>query len=37
MKNLLKDLKIESTQTDISRNSNSTILKDLVKMIGTTE
>ncbi|CAD8125817.1 unnamed protein product [Paramecium sonneborni] len=32
MKNLLKDLKIESTQTDIS--SNSTILKDLVKMIG---
>ncbi|CAD8162055.1 unnamed protein product [Paramecium octaurelia] len=32
MKNLLKDLKIESTQTDISNNT--TILKDLVKMIG---
>ncbi|CAD8209117.1 unnamed protein product [Paramecium pentaurelia] len=32
MKNLLKDLKIESTQTNIS--TNSTILKDLVKMIG---
>ncbi|CAD8173527.1 unnamed protein product [Paramecium pentaurelia] len=34
MKNLLKDLKIESTQTDVSRVSNTTILKDLVKMIG---
>ncbi|CAD8121444.1 unnamed protein product [Paramecium sonneborni] len=34
MKNLLKDLNIQSTQTDISRVSNTTILKDLVKMIG---
>jgi hypothetical protein len=30
MKNLLKDLKLESTQPDYSKITNSTILKDLV-------
>lgn len=34
MKNLLRDLKIESTQPDLSRVTNSTILKDLVQLIG---
>ncbi|CAD8187926.1 unnamed protein product [Paramecium octaurelia] len=37
LKYLLKDLKLESTQTDISKMSNTTMLRDLVHMIGDTK
>ncbi|CAD8198879.1 unnamed protein product [Paramecium pentaurelia] len=37
LKYLLRDLKIESTQTDISKISNTTVLRDLVHLIGDTK